>query len=204
MPLGVRGVVHLHQEPVTVGLEPIRVDIALDLGICRVRVVNSMGPKELCLGLVEPTRHKYGDVVQPVVSWRGGEHHPTVLTGYLVERLDPGSRTHEALLIKYEHGPSDLGVLLDVVPGIDRDRLTQPASGLPRHQAEQCQLLFPLKAVALLRGGDDVERFWSRRLGVLAVSVDLEACFDDLVHKICQGDPGLTGSNAAPEYCPIA
>src|SRR6478735_6997423 len=111
---------------------------------------------ELCTILEVTVRNEDRYVVHPSVTWGCGKQYPTVSRSNFVERLDPGSATHQALLVEDEEGILDPLVLADVVPAI-HDHLDAGGTELWVHGDTHLDgLVLPVKIVTLLCGSDHV------------------------------------------------
>ena len=75
------------------------------------------------------------------------------------EALYPFSATHNTLFIEYKESALDVLVLLDIVPGVDDNRvLKRIIFGICGH-TKVCQLGIPLKCVSLAGSRNNVEIF---------------------------------------------
>nr|AIE38383.1 hypothetical protein [Siphovirus contig89]AIE38426.1 hypothetical protein [Siphovirus contig89]AIE38469.1 hypothetical protein [Siphovirus contig89]AIE38512.1 hypothetical protein [Siphovirus contig89]AIE38555.1 hypothetical protein [Siphovirus contig89] len=102
-------------------------------------------PLELGAVLEEAVGDKYRAVVHPVITRRARQHDPLVLTSHLDKCLGPFAATDGSLFIEYDEGVTDVAVVTDVVPRIDRRVVRQPI-----HR----DIPLPIEIIPLASSGD--------------------------------------------------
>ena len=155
--LGMTLVRHVDQKAVPPLDHLPHTQISLDLRVLAVGRVDDVVALELSPVLDEPVGDEQRNIVLPLVTRRGTEHDPSVVFGDLEERLHPGPRTHQTLLIKYEERSDLVLILVDVVPAVYVDPGAQNMAFLAGTDTELGSLLHPVELVPLPRSGDDID-----------------------------------------------
>jgi hypothetical protein len=101
--------------------QPSHIDVSIHLRELGERVVDNVFSLELGTILIEAVGDEHGNIVHPCVTRRSGQKDPAVLFRKTQELLRPLSRSDESLFVEDEEGVFDVGVLSDVLPGINSE-----------------------------------------------------------------------------------
>ena len=119
--------------------------ISLKTRIARSVVELTVFPLELGAVLEEAIGDKYRTVVHPVIARRARQHDPLVTPSHLDKCLGPFAAADSPLLIEYDEGVTDVTVVTDVIPRINRRVVRQTV-----HR----DISLPIKVIPLAGSGD--------------------------------------------------
>src|SRR5690348_12781304 len=111
---------HMDKQLIAEIHQPPSGDVAVHLRKACVRVVYHMMSLKFGTILVEPICNEHGDIVQPRISRCRTEKYPVIILRYLQERLCPWTAANETLLIKNKESVTDVLILVNIVPTVNR------------------------------------------------------------------------------------